>query len=699
LNQEYLLVNEIIDGNKDVYDQIIERYKDRLYAATLRIIGDEEKAEMLVEKGLKEAYSNLGTFKETQLFSDWLYKQFIHLFNDHVKMLPSDSLDYLSFHNPHYIKLEEAVQKLQPQAKLEFLCISILRINADQLANILKSDVAEVEKNYTDSLEKIRNLTLEHGENAGTGECFSLQELVEFHNQECMESEVVSINEHLEFCPDCREILQGIKKEEAALVTVLESPRLTEEFNEKILNDLSAFEKKVPKHRTWKYQFGALGIIAAIFLFSVFILPSLKPLANKVSTYLEHGTIYNVWSEGTYVAADNDISFEVTGIDIDSLFMTVYYDVKKEGESSSYPSDYEDIDFYQQNVVTIMDAEGKTYPVQAAPASHMTFGVRPETTVGKDKRPSFIVKFEDSKALPHTFTMNIRIGRLKGYYGSWKLEIPINYDKVDDTLNTVVLNEKVELEDKITLELEEISYGKNGGKLTYFVNQTEKEKQRIEKLLKEHDQEYRLEEFLDNVHVGVIVVNEEGDYMVPIFFPMMNMPNPNEPQELYFSTYYMDMELYEVKGQMEDMSGKFYAQIMGEHYQEPAFVSFEIPLEETDSMPLDVEVEGIHLQELTIKEKNNGYELIITANRQENESFRKELGWEITDTKGQHIPTEGWYHHDPQEGEGPVKVFHVDIRPVHSKLDRIVVKADYAYTNNTDYSEMKFPLYQEKEEN
>ncbi|WP_339145502.1 MULTISPECIES: sigma factor [unclassified Sutcliffiella] len=700
LNEESLIIKEIVAGKKEKYDQIIEHYKDHIYAIALWVTGNKEDAEGLVKEGFLEAYKKLDTYEESSLFTEWLYEHFLPLFKKIGKSNSTTPVQ-LPLHNPHYIKLEEAFHTLSHQAKLEFLLNRILHFSTANLSNLMEASKEEIEGRYKSSLIHIRDYTLLESYQEKR-ECHSLEELIAFYDDEVEGKVEEEIKDHLEFCPDCREVLEGLKKEEASLDFVLEFPKLEESFNRKVLDELVPYTPKKPKHRTWKYQLSVLGILGAIFLFSIFIIPNLKPVAGMVTTYIKHGTIYNVWVEGTYVATDKDISFEVTEVEMDSLYMYIYYDVKKEGEKESSTLTHEDIDFYSYKPIRIVDETGKEHPVQVTAPEYLRNGRKVLEKEG-EYRPFFLVYMKDKEKLPDEFDIKINITNLQSKYGSWKLDIPIRYDKVVDTSVTVALNEEMNIEDKMILEFMDVTYSKHGSRFRYNIRRTDEERDKLLAELKKYDQEYRLQEFELWHQIGLNGITKEGNYLVPIYFHDMYMYDSNEPIEMHFSHYYMDNQYYEVSGKLEDPMQELYAQIMGVYYQEPAFFSLEIPLEETERTPLEGEINGYELLDYTIVATKDRlgdvskYELIING---KSDNLSGEIGWTLMDGEGEYVQSEGWYHYDEREKKGTKKLLHVDITTRYEQAafpEKLVIKADNIFTQLKSFEGEKFPLFKEEE--
>ncbi|QFT88565.1 RNA polymerase sigma factor SigW [Bacillus sp. THAF10] len=695
MKDEAAIIQEILSGRKERYQEIIDQYKNRLFSVSYYITGEKEKAESIVSSFFQKIYAALPQYNDTVLFSDWLYQQYIS------EGIPSDFhvskyADHSSFHNPRLIEIEEGILELPLQEKSILLYFRILELTPQQISRTSNLEIEEMEAYYSKAMETIRNKKnpLENRISEG-GECHLLTELNQYKEKQLGENETVKLEEHLEFCPHCRNLLAGLQREEDLLDEVLFNPTIKEDFSQEILAHLPAFKPKKPKHKTWKYQLRTLGMIGAVVFAISLIYPNIESFSATVKTYLEHGTIYNVWAEGTYAVTDKELTFEVTKIDVDPLHMLLYYDVKREGKSVTI-NQYEDFDFYSYYPIKIVDEQGKEYPIQLGHPEYLNHG-QVAKEVKENYQPYIIIHPKEQENLPDRFFIKVELSKLKGQYGNWDVDIPIHYDKIESSLVKVDLNEKLSFKDKLELELLDITYGKHGAKFRYQVTQTEEEKKRINAYLKEHGQEHRLEEFTTNHHVGIAVMTEDKKHLVPFFF--MNEIydyDQTKPIEMHVSTYYMDQDYHEVKGELDSLNGKLYAEIFGSHYSEPALFSIEVPFEETESTSINQWINGIELIDYQIKqmeENENKYELIIRGNTHDSGENLREIGWQFEDQQGEYLPMEGWYHYEESSKQGVKKLFHGEILTNRDNLETLKIRVDSVYTQFNEHAGRRFPLF------
>lgn len=67
------IVSKIPAGNKELFSLLIERYQNKLYDLALRMTGNRQEAEDIVQQAFIKMYKKLGDYKEDHKFSNWAY--------------------------------------------------------------------------------------------------------------------------------------------------------------------------------------------------------------------------------------------------------------------------------------------------------------------------------------------------------------------------------------------------------------------------------------------------------------------------------------------------------------------------------------------------------------------------------------------------------------------------------------------------
>ncbi len=81
------LIALVQQGQKRAYDELVRRYKGRLYSFILRMVADPVEAEELAQDTLIRAYIHADKYREIARFSTWLYTIATNLVRNRVRRL------------------------------------------------------------------------------------------------------------------------------------------------------------------------------------------------------------------------------------------------------------------------------------------------------------------------------------------------------------------------------------------------------------------------------------------------------------------------------------------------------------------------------------------------------------------------------------------------------------------------------------
>ena len=74
MEEERQWIEEVLSGNNQAYAQIINKYKNPLYATILRMTGNQQDAVDLVQESFIKIYRQLRKFDGKGSFSSWMYR-------------------------------------------------------------------------------------------------------------------------------------------------------------------------------------------------------------------------------------------------------------------------------------------------------------------------------------------------------------------------------------------------------------------------------------------------------------------------------------------------------------------------------------------------------------------------------------------------------------------------------------------------
>ena len=69
---DYLTVNAVLNGDKDGYEKLVDKYKKMVYGIAWSHLGDSDLSEDVAQETFVKAYTYLGTLREPDKFAGWL---------------------------------------------------------------------------------------------------------------------------------------------------------------------------------------------------------------------------------------------------------------------------------------------------------------------------------------------------------------------------------------------------------------------------------------------------------------------------------------------------------------------------------------------------------------------------------------------------------------------------------------------------
>jgi RNA polymerase sigma-70 factor (ECF subfamily) len=68
------VVKLVQKGNKNIYEEVVKRYQDKLLRYVSYIVQDHDKSEDVVQEVFIKVYVNLNSFNTKKKFSSWIYR-------------------------------------------------------------------------------------------------------------------------------------------------------------------------------------------------------------------------------------------------------------------------------------------------------------------------------------------------------------------------------------------------------------------------------------------------------------------------------------------------------------------------------------------------------------------------------------------------------------------------------------------------
>lgn len=73
------------DGDESVFPEIVRRYKDRLVSTVIRLVGDRDKAEDVVQETFLRVHRNAHRYKTIARFSTWVYTIALNIAKNEIR--------------------------------------------------------------------------------------------------------------------------------------------------------------------------------------------------------------------------------------------------------------------------------------------------------------------------------------------------------------------------------------------------------------------------------------------------------------------------------------------------------------------------------------------------------------------------------------------------------------------------------------
>lgn len=167
------LVQQVRNGNRQAYTELMRRYQPRVYWVARRIVGNHDDADDVAQEAFVKAYLALGDFRGDSSFFTWIYRIAVNLSLNTVRK--QQVMNYLrqspviasvlpAKGNPHtelefketQTRLEQAVARLPEKQKAVFVMRYFDDMSYEEISDILNTSVGGLKANYFHALRKVQ---------------------------------------------------------------------------------------------------------------------------------------------------------------------------------------------------------------------------------------------------------------------------------------------------------------------------------------------------------------------------------------------------------------------------------------------------------------------------------------------------------------------------------------------------------------
>lgn len=178
MQEENEWIQEVLDGNKQAYAHIIDKYKNPLYGTVLRMTKNPHDAQDLVQEAFIKVYEQLGKYDATGSFSSWLYRVAINHCMDEfrkkryqMKQITIDEEKIINVDHPEIIflkqeksrQIERLIAMLPEDERIILLLRYANELSYDEISEFVGVPLSTVRNKLHRAKVKMRNIVKREG--------------------------------------------------------------------------------------------------------------------------------------------------------------------------------------------------------------------------------------------------------------------------------------------------------------------------------------------------------------------------------------------------------------------------------------------------------------------------------------------------------------------------------------------------------
>ena len=167
------LIEEVRNGKRQAFTELMRRYQQRVYWTARRIVGSHADADDIAQETFIKAYMGLGEFRGEASFFTWLYRIAVNLSLNAVRkrqlvtyLRQSEIVNRLfpAHSDPEQdmvqqeteTRLQKAVAALPEKQRAVFVLRYYEEMSYEEISEILKTSVGGLKANYFHALRKVQ---------------------------------------------------------------------------------------------------------------------------------------------------------------------------------------------------------------------------------------------------------------------------------------------------------------------------------------------------------------------------------------------------------------------------------------------------------------------------------------------------------------------------------------------------------------
>ncbi len=184
MNEDCLLVEAIRSGQTQRFEELVEKYKDRVYSMAFRFTGNPQEGQDLAQEIFINIFRNIGSFEAQSALSTWIYRVSLNRCLDwqrkqqrrasHLTFMSGrreedqNILDRVStgtdgpeetyLHQEQSKELQGAIANLPEKYKTVIILYHFQQLSYQEIGSILKIPVRTVETHLYRAKQKLKQI-------------------------------------------------------------------------------------------------------------------------------------------------------------------------------------------------------------------------------------------------------------------------------------------------------------------------------------------------------------------------------------------------------------------------------------------------------------------------------------------------------------------------------------------------------------
>ena len=178
MEEEQLWIRQVLAGDKQAYANIIDKYKNQLYATILRMTKNPQDAQDLVQDAFIKVYRNLDKYDASGSFSGWLYRVAINHCMDEFRkkrystvQVEIDETKVVNREHPEVVflkkeksrQLERLIATLPEDERLIILLRYVNEISYEEISEVMDVPLSTVRNKLHRAKKKMRETVKREG--------------------------------------------------------------------------------------------------------------------------------------------------------------------------------------------------------------------------------------------------------------------------------------------------------------------------------------------------------------------------------------------------------------------------------------------------------------------------------------------------------------------------------------------------------